>query len=173
MRPGWNCLNKSVPETLKRFPLLIEELLSEKFEVWLEFVLRYSVLSLCLFPGRWWSFFHFILRFWNQIFTCLSDSCRLCAISILLFLVKYLLKWNSFSSSSICWRVYAVLFRLESLSINWSIFPELGSFIDSGEEEHEVIDLAGLELSAIKSGSNFGFDFLDSSRLLTGLLLES
>ena len=54
------------------------------------------------------SFFHFILRFWNQILICLSERHRAWAISILRRLVRYLLKWNSFSSSSVWYRVYAV-----------------------------------------------------------------
>ncbi len=37
------------------------------------------------------SFFHFILLFWNQILICLSVSPKACAISILLLLVRYLL----------------------------------------------------------------------------------
>ena len=44
-------------------------------------------------------FFCFIRRFWNQIFTCVSLSCSVLAISILLARVRYLLKWNSFSNS--------------------------------------------------------------------------
>ena len=47
------------------------------------------------------SFFHFILLFWNQILICLSVRHSAWAISILRLLVKYLLKWNSFSSSSV------------------------------------------------------------------------
>lgn len=47
-------------------------------------------------------FFCFIRRFWNHIFTCVSLSARDWAISILLARVKYLLKWNSFSSSVNC-----------------------------------------------------------------------
>lgn len=47
------------------------------------------------------SFFHFILRFWNQIFICRSVRQRACEISILRLLVKYLLKWNSFSNSRV------------------------------------------------------------------------
>lgn len=52
------------------------------------------------------SFFHFILRFWNQIFICRSVRHRACEISILRLLVRYLLKWNSFSSSRVWNRVY-------------------------------------------------------------------
>ena len=69
------------------------------------------------------SFFHFILRFWNQIFIWRSVKHSACAISILniinniwhqskkeqslylRLLVRYLLKWNSFSSSSVWYRV--------------------------------------------------------------------
>jgi len=54
-------------------------------------------------------FFCFILRFWNQIFTCVSFRAKACAISILLALVRYLLKWNSFSSSVSCFVVKLVL----------------------------------------------------------------
>lgn len=54
-------------------------------------------------------FFCFILRFWNHIFTCVSFNCRAEAISILLALVRYLLKWNSFSSSVSCLLVKFVL----------------------------------------------------------------
>lgn len=54
-------------------------------------------------------FFCFILLFWNQIFTCVSLSPNEAAISILLALVKYLLKWNSFSSSVNCLFVKFVL----------------------------------------------------------------
>ena len=38
------------------------------------------------------SFFHFILLFWNQILICLSVRQRACAISILRRRVRYLLK---------------------------------------------------------------------------------
>ena len=47
-------------------------------------------------------FFCFIRRFWNQILTWVSFSCRAPAISILRARVRYLLKWNSFSSSVSC-----------------------------------------------------------------------
>ena len=47
-------------------------------------------------------FFCFMRRFWNQIFTWVSLSWSAEAISILLALVRYLLKWNSFSSSVSC-----------------------------------------------------------------------
>lgn len=47
-------------------------------------------------------FFCFIRRFWNQIFTCVSLSWRAAAISMRRARVRYLLKWNSFSSSVSC-----------------------------------------------------------------------
>ena len=47
------------------------------------------------------SFFHFILRFWNQILICLSVKHSAWAISILRLRVKYRLKWNSFSNSRV------------------------------------------------------------------------
>lgn len=47
-------------------------------------------------------FFCFMRRFWNQIFTWVSLSCRDAAISTRRARVRYLLKWNSFSSSVSC-----------------------------------------------------------------------
>lgn len=41
--------------------------------------------------GSLLSFFHFIRRFWNQIFICRSDNTRVWAISIRRRLVRYLL----------------------------------------------------------------------------------
>jgi len=54
-------------------------------------------------------FFCFILRFWNQILTWVSLSWRAPAISIRRALVRYLLKWNSFSNSVNCLVVKLVL----------------------------------------------------------------
>ena len=54
------------------------------------------------------SFFHFILRFWNQILICRSVTHRACAISIRRRRVRYRLKWNSFSNSRVWYRVYDV-----------------------------------------------------------------
>jgi len=62
-------------------------------------------------------FFHFILRFWNQILTCRSVRFNWVAISDRLSFVKKWLKWNSFSSSKSCFLVYAVLFRLPSVRL--------------------------------------------------------
>lgn len=47
-------------------------------------------------------FFCFIRLFWNQIFTCVSLSSSVAAISTRRARVRYLLKWNSFSSSVSC-----------------------------------------------------------------------
>lgn len=47
-------------------------------------------------------FFCFMRRFWNQIFTCVSFSSSVAAISTRRARVRYLLKWNSFSSSVSC-----------------------------------------------------------------------
>ncbi len=60
------------------------------------------------------SFFHFILLFWNQIFICRSVRFNAWAISMRRRRVRYLLKWNSFSSSSVWCRVYEVLVLLLS-----------------------------------------------------------
>lgn len=47
-------------------------------------------------------FFCFMRRFWNHILTCVSLSSRVAAISTLRARLRYLLKWNSFSSSVSC-----------------------------------------------------------------------
>lgn len=70
------------------------------------------------FPVKYWRrsrfiFFSFILRFWNQIFTCRSvrlsilDNCRRFS------LFMYTLKKNSRSSSRIWYFVYGHLFFLD------------------------------------------------------------
>lgn len=48
------------------------------------------------------SFFHFMRRFWNQILMCLSVRLRVSASSTRRGREMYLLKRNSFSSSSSC-----------------------------------------------------------------------
>lgn len=71
------------------------------------------------FPSPLWFSLHwvcrlcFMRRFWNQTLTCLSVRSSRAAISTLLGRHRYLLKWNSFSSSSSCVLVYAVLSRRE------------------------------------------------------------
>ena len=67
--------------------------------------------------GRPWTrpaftLFHFARRFWNQIFTWTSLSFNECAICDRSVNDKYFLLWNSFSSSSNCSEVKAVLRRL-------------------------------------------------------------
>lgn len=57
----------------------------------------------------------FIRRFWNQTLTCRSVRSNRAAISTLRGRHRYLLKWNSFSSSSSWVLVYAVLSRREPL----------------------------------------------------------
>ena len=108
------------------------------------FPLSSPPLSLLLDWSFFVSFLCFILLFWNHIFTwnnyimifkfqkfldnfqegevfetfqkltCLSLSCRLSEISCLLFLVRYLLKWNSFSNSNVCVLEYVCLVLLLS-----------------------------------------------------------
>lgn len=63
-------------------------------------------------------FFCFILRFWNQILTCVSFSSRVAATSTLRALVKYLLKWNSFSSSVSC-----LVVKLVRIMFCWPWIP--------------------------------------------------
>jgi len=60
------------------------------------------------------SFFHFIRRFWNHIFICRSVRHSACAISIRRLRVRYRLKWNSFSSSSVWYLVYVCRPRFRS-----------------------------------------------------------
>lgn len=68
------------------------------------------------------SFLCLILRFWNQIFTWRSVSLSPAAISILRGRHRYGLKWNSFSSSSSCLFVKAVL-SLRTLQVPVSRGP--------------------------------------------------
>ena len=65
-------------------------------------------------------FFCFILRFWNQILTWVSFSCKELAISMRRARVKYLLKWNSFSSSVSCLVLKLVRIALEGLAAPYS-----------------------------------------------------
>ena len=60
------------------------------------------------------SFFHFMRRFWNHILIWRSVRHNACAISIRLLRVRYRLKWNSFSSSSVWYRVYVCRPRFRS-----------------------------------------------------------
>lgn len=74
-------------------------------------------------------FFCFILRFWNQIFTCVSLSSRLAATSTLRARVRYLLKWNSFSSSVSC-----LVVKLVRITLCWPGTPNSDT---AAEERHE------------------------------------
>ena len=65
-------------------------------------------------------FFCFILRFWNQILTWVSFSCNELAISMRRARVKYLLKWNSFSSSVSCLVLKFVRIALEGVAAPYS-----------------------------------------------------
>ena len=60
-------------------------------------------------------FLCFMRLFWNQIFTCLSVRLSCAASSARRSFVKKWLKWNSFSNSRSCFRVYAVLFLFPSV----------------------------------------------------------
>lgn len=51
-------------------------------------------------PLDFWSFLYFIRRFWNQILIWRSDRLSRLAISTRRGRHRYLLKWNSFSSST-------------------------------------------------------------------------
>lgn len=57
-------------------------------------------------PFVLFSFFHFIRRFWNHILIWRSVRHNAWAISMRRRRVRYRLKWNSFSSSSVWYRVY-------------------------------------------------------------------
>lgn len=84
--------------------LLFSLLPGKAFSVWLnEFALPEELLggSAGINPS-FILFFCFMRLFWNQIFTCVSFNCNALAISMRLALVKYLLKWNSFSNSVSC-----------------------------------------------------------------------
>jgi len=68
------------------------------------------------------SFLYFTRRFWNQIFTCFSDSRRLVAISIRRSRDRYMFEANSRSNSNSWVLVNAVRMRFELLLM------ELGDF---------------------------------------------
>ena len=73
------------------------------------------------FPwGIFLSFFHFTLLFWNHIFTCFSVRSSMAAIWILRSLDRYLLFWNSFSSSRSWILVYAVRIRFDFPHCIWA-----------------------------------------------------
>lgn len=85
--------------------------------------------------------FHFALRFWNQILTWTSLSFKLCAMWDLSVSERYFLLWNSFSSSSNCSLVKAVLRRLDFTFAESLPFPVL------------CIDLSSVDVSLTSSQS--------------------
>lgn len=126
------------------------QLETELFLLWLVQLLRQLHLvpeSPPMEAGRS-SFLYLTLLFWNQIFTCFSDSCRQVAISIRLNLDRYMLAANSLSSSKSWVEVKAVLIRLlESLeeiswfgdfSVGWGLGVEslllVGEVFKTGDE---------------------------------------
>lgn len=80
--------------------------------------------SLSRLSLQWLCFLCFIRLFWNHTFTWFSDKSNSAAISTRLGLQRYLLKWNSFSSSRSWVLVYAVLSLLDALPSALSGEPE-------------------------------------------------
>lgn len=82
-------------------------------------------------PFVLFSFFHFMRLFWNHILICRSVRQSAWAISIRLRLVKYLLKWNSFSNSRVWYRVYVCRPRFLS--------EKRTTFINNGNIENLIL----------------------------------
>lgn len=89
------------------------------FGVWLCWPHMTGACMLTLYISIWFfsstrflfCFLSFARRFWNQIFTCLSDRPKVAANSAFLRIVMYLLtNVNSFSSSIRWWSVYTTLY---------------------------------------------------------------
>ena len=68
-------------------------------------------------------FFIFILRFWNHILMCFSERLKDLASSILRARVMYRLNRNSFSNSTCCLVVYAVLARERTVADDQDSLP--------------------------------------------------
>ena len=68
-------------------------------------------------------FFIFILRFWNHILMCFSERLKDLASSILRARVIYRLNRNSFSNSTCCLVVYAVLARERTVADDQDSLP--------------------------------------------------
>lgn len=81
-------------------------------------------------------FLSFILRFWNQIFTCLSVRLTLLLISRRRSRVKYMLNKNSFSNSKVWCFVYGHLFFLPLFAVNQLLVGV--SFLDSAKQKDTV-----------------------------------
>lgn len=109
--------------------------------------------------------FHLARRFWNQIFTCTSESFSACAICERSVSERYFLLWNSFSSSSSCSLVKAVRLRLdfplpEPHEPNPDPIPTFPS--SSGLEQRKALPVAS-------RGSDPGLLATHGSPLLSGL----
>lgn len=76
--------------------------------------------------------FHFMRLFWNQILIWFSVNLRSLEISSLRARVRYLLKWNSFSSSTSCFWV----------KVNLRLWLSPSSFVTDGS-----VVLVGFELT--------------------------
>lgn len=81
-------------------------------------------------------FLSFILRFWNQIFTCLSVRLTLLLISRRRSRVRYMLNKNSFSNSKVWYFVYGHLFFLPLFAVNQLLVGVL--FLDSAKQKDTV-----------------------------------
>ena len=74
-------------------------------------------------PG--FCFFHLVLRFWNQIFTCVSVKLRLRARLSLSHTDKYRVVLNLFSKATNCSYVNAVLALLDFDDLLFSLTRDL------------------------------------------------
>lgn len=80
-------------------------------------------------------FFIFILRFWNQILTCLSVRFRSLATSYLRSRERYILNRNSFSSSRVWCLVYGQRFFLVDFAcsqLDAGLFGSRSTFVSAG-----------------------------------------
>lgn len=99
--------------------------------------------------------FHLARLFWNQILTWTSLNFRLCAIWDRSVSDKYFLLWNSFSNSSNCSLVNAVLLRLvfrdtgadlsRIVFVSWSC--SMCVFGDLGSSNTDIVSVSSLSSS--------------------------
>ncbi len=108
-------------------------------------------------------FLSFILRFWNQIFTCLSVRLTLLLISRRRSRVRYMLNKNSFSNSKVWCFVYGHLFFLPLFAVNQLLVGVL--FLDSANQKDS-------EPSAKQKGKLGHFLFLHEKLESTCLLKQ-
>lgn len=94
-------------------------------------------------------FLSFILRFWNQIFTCLSVRLTLLLISRRRSRVRYMLNKNSFSNSKVWCFVYGHLFFLPLFAVNQLLVGV--SFLDSAKQKHTVNNSASHTTRTMKN----------------------